>query len=540
MQRPNPITFLALCWVAIMPASAHSADDLRVMSFNIRFATASDGQNAWPNRKEFLLETIQAFAPDLLGTQETLAIQRDFLKQALSDFEVIAAGRDDGAEKGEMMALFFRKARFEKLDGGHFWLSETPDVVGSKSWDSSLPRMVTWVKLKDRQSPSALPIAYFNTHFDHRGHQARLESSRLIRRKIAELAPGCRVIVTGDFNTGEGTAPHDAMFVTEEGNRPVLFDTFRKAHPARSNSEGTFNGFDPGAIDGARIDWIGCSPDFEIRSAAIDRTARDGRTPSDHFPVTAVLAYASSAVSNPANDGRTLRVLSYNIHHGRGMDDKVDLERIAKVIRDARPDLVALQEVDRGTTRTGKVDQAAELARLTGLHGSFGKAIDYAGGDYGQAILSRFPIGETKIHWLPGEPDRERRIAFETRVDFEGRKLRFVTTHLHHANDGFRQRQAEKINEIYGDDSTLTILAGDLNAYPDSEPLKILKKFWTVANEAPGLVSFPADKPNRLIDYVIFKPAKGIEVTEQQVIEEPIASDHRPVIVELGINSSDR
>lgn len=533
MKLPNTLTFLALCWIAIMPAFAHSADDIRVMSFNIRFATASDGKNAWPNRKEFLLETIQAFAPDLLGTQETLAIQRDFLKQALTDFESLAAGRDDGAEKGEMMALFFRKSRFEKLGGGHFWLSETPDVVGSKSWDSSLPRMVTWVKLKDRQNPSAPPIAFFNTHFDHRGQQARLESSRLIRRKIAELAQACRVIVTGDFNTGEATAPYDALFATDNDNRPVLIDTFRKAHPGKTDAEGTFNGFEPGATNGARIDWIGCSPYFEVRSAAIDRTTRDGRTPSDHFPVTSVLAAGAATASKTESGFRTLRILSYNIHHGRGMDDKVDLERIAKVIRESKPDLVALQEVDRGTTRTSKVDQTAELARLTGLHGTFGKAIDYAGGDYGQAILSRFPIGETKIHWLPGEPDRERRIAFETLVDFEGRKLRFITTHLHHANDSFRQRQAEKINEIYGEDATLTILAGDLNAYPESEPLKILKKLWTVANDAAGLVSFPAEKPNRLIDYVIFKPSKGIEVTAQRVIDEPMASDHRPVIVEL-------
>ncbi len=533
MKRPYKLALFALAWIAIMPSFARSADDIRVMSFNIRFATDSDGDNAWPKRKEFLLDTIQAFAPDLLGTQETLASQRDFLKEALTDFEVLAAGRDDGADQGEMMALFFRKSRFEKLSGGHFWLSESPDIVGSKSWDSSLPRMVTWVKLRDRQSPADLPIAYFNTHFDHRGLQARLESSRLIRRKIAELAQGCRVIVTGDFNTAEATAPYDALFAPDGENRPVLFDTFRKAHPARTDSEGTFNGFDPNVTKGARIDWIGCSPNFEVRGAAIDRTSRNGRTPSDHFPVTAVLAYGAASASKGDSSVRTLRVLSYNIHHGRGMDDKVDLQRIAKVIRDARPDLVALQEVDRGTTRTAKADQTAELARLTGLHGSFGKAIDYAGGDYGQAILSRFPIGETKIHWLPGEPDRERRIAFEAVTEVDGRKIRFVTTHLHHANDTFRQRQAEKINEIYGEDATLTILAGDLNAYPESEPLKILKKFWTVANDAPGLVSFPAEKPNRLIDYVILKPAKGIEMTERRVIDEPMASDHRPVIVEL-------
>lgn len=518
-----------------MTAISSANDDIRVMSFNIRFATANDGENSWPNRKDLLVETIRAFDPDLLGTQETLAVQRDFLKSSLKDHEVLAAGRDDGAEKGEMMALFYRKTRFEKLAGGHFWLSETPDTVGSKSWDSSLPRMVTWVKLKDLKNPDHPPLAFFNTHFDHRGKQARLESAKTIRRKIAELASGCRVIVTGDFNTGESSPPYDALFAPGTDGKPALIDTFRANNPTRTDTEGTFSGFRPDATKGARIDWIGCSPDFEIRKADIDRTDRNGRTPSDHFPVIAVLASGTATASKTEQKTVTLRILSYNIHHGRGMDDKVDLERIAKVIREARPDLVALQEVDRGTTRTSKVDQTAELAKLTGLHGMFGKAIDYAGGDYGQAVLSRFPIGETKIHWLPGEPDRERRIAFEAKIEIEGRPVRFVTTHLHHANDTFRQQQAAKINEIYGEDSTLTILAGDLNAFPESEPLKILKKLWMVGNDAPGLVSFPAEKPNRLIDYVIVKPSKGIEVTEQRVIDEPMASDHRPVIMELKV-----
>jgi len=525
------MTILALPLIAAMTISSPASDDIRVMSFNVRYATANDGLNAWPARRDFLVRTIQAFAPDLLGTQETLAMQRDYLKQALDGYEVQAAGRDDGAEKGEMMALYFRKDRFEKLGGGHFWLSETPDVVGSKSWDSSLPRMVTWVKLKDLKNPGTQPIVFLNTHFDHRGKQARRESAKLIRRKIQELAAGCRVILTGDFNSGEASPPYLATFEPAADGKTVLVDTFRAKNPGRTDNEGTYSGFAADAVRGERIDWIGCSPDFSVKEAGIDRTSLDGRTPSDHFPVTAVLA-AGPIASSTREPGK-LRILSYNIHHGRGTDDKVDLQRIARVIRDSRADLVALQEVDRGTSRTMKVDQTAELASLTGLHGTFGKAIDYAGGDYGQAILSRFPIGETKIHWLPGEPDRERRIAFEAMIDCDGRKIRFVTTHLHHASDEFRQRQAEKLNAIYADDSSVTILAGDLNAYPESQPLKILKTRWTIANTAEGLVSFPAGKPNRLIDFVIYQPAKGIAVTEQRVIDEAVASDHRPVIVEL-------
>jgi endonuclease/exonuclease/phosphatase family metal-dependent hydrolase len=272
--------FTLLALAAFLPASQ---SDVRVMSFNIRYGTADDGDNSWDRRKAFLIETIKAFDPDLLGTQETLAGQRDDLTAALKGYGMLAAGREDGRDAGEMMALFYRESRFEKLDGGHFWLSETPDTPGSKSWDSSLPRMVTWVKLRDRNAPDARPIAYFNTHFDHRGRRARLESAQLIRRKIAEIGKDCRIILTGDFNSVEGRPPYTALFA--EGLR----DTYRVIHPTREEGEGTFPDFRAGATAGPRIDWIGCSKDWDVKDAAIDHTSRDGRTPSDHYPVTAIL-----------------------------------------------------------------------------------------------------------------------------------------------------------------------------------------------------------------------------------------------------------
>ena len=262
---------------------------LRVMSFNIRYGTAWDGENRWDLRKEFLVETIEAFEPDLLGTQETEGFQRDYLAEKLPDYDCLGVGRNDGKESGEMMALYYKRARFEKLDGGHFWLSETPEEPGSKSWDSSLPRMVTWVRLRDREFAAAPPILFLNTHFDHRGQQARLESSRLIRRQIVRLAQGARVILTGDFNAAEDSEPYLALFGPDDGQPSPLVDTFRVIHPEHRPDEGTFSGFRAGATGGARIDWIAVSRDWKILQAEIDRTARDGRTPSDHFPVTAVL-----------------------------------------------------------------------------------------------------------------------------------------------------------------------------------------------------------------------------------------------------------
>jgi endonuclease/exonuclease/phosphatase family metal-dependent hydrolase len=281
----------ALLAIALVSAArADTPPAIRVMSFNIRYGTAADGENHWEKRKEFLAETIREFKPDLLGTQETLGFQRDYLAKQLEGYEVLGVGRDDGKERGEMMALYYRAKRFEKLAGGHFWLSEKPDEVGSKSWDSSLPRMASWVKLRDMLRP-AEPIFFVNTHFDHRGPEARLESAKLLRTKIKELGDRCAVIATGDFNAGEGSPPYRALFDNFGEPAAVVVDSFRRAHPERTDREGTMSGFKGGTTGGARIDWIGVSPSWQITAAEILRPERNGRTPSDHHPVMAVLAW---------------------------------------------------------------------------------------------------------------------------------------------------------------------------------------------------------------------------------------------------------
>jgi endonuclease/exonuclease/phosphatase family metal-dependent hydrolase len=263
---------------------------VRVMTFNVRYGTADDGINHWDRRKEFLVETIRAFDPDLLGTQEPLAFQRDYLAAALPGHAAWGAGREDGLEKGEMTLLFYRRDRFEKLAGGFFWLSDTPEQPGSRSWDSALPRMVAWVRLRDLAAPDLPPILFLNTHFDHKGVEARRQSARLLRKRIEELGEGCRVVLTGDFNEGEGSAPYRDLFGALDGAASPVLDAFREAHPRRTGEEGTFSGFRADATQGGRIDWIGASRDWMILDAAIDRAQREGRTPSDHFPVRARLA----------------------------------------------------------------------------------------------------------------------------------------------------------------------------------------------------------------------------------------------------------
>lgn len=282
------VLLAAVLFATAAVAADPPADQVKVMSYNIRFGTAKDGENHWDKRKEFLVNTVKAFDPDLLGTQETLDFQRDYLKEQLKGYETFAAGRDDGKEKGEMAAVFWRAERFEKTDGGHFWLSKTPDEAGSKGWDAALPRIVTWVKLTDKKAKGK-PVMWVNTHLDHMGRQARLESAKLIRERIGKLSDGCSVLVTGDFNSGEGSEPYKALFDAKDKNESPVVDSYRVAVPKRADDEGTSTPFVGGANKGARIDWIGVSRDWAVRAAAIDRTEKDGRTPSDHFAVTATL-----------------------------------------------------------------------------------------------------------------------------------------------------------------------------------------------------------------------------------------------------------
>lgn len=292
MKFLRSVFLAAVCAVSVVPiltaAEPASAGDIKVMSYNLRYGTAKDGENHWDKRKDFMAETIKTADPDLLGTQETLNFQRDFVAQTLPTHEVMAIGREDGTDKGEMTAIYWRKDRFEKLDGGHFWLSETPEKVGSMGWDTSLPRMATWVRLKDKVKEGK-PILWVNTHFDHRGKVARIESSKLIRNKLLALGKDCSLILTGDFNSAEGSEAYQAMFGMRENEPSPIVDTYRVAHPQREETEGTTTPFLSAPNKAARIDWIGVSRDWTVIAAAIDRPDREGRTPSDHFPVQATV-----------------------------------------------------------------------------------------------------------------------------------------------------------------------------------------------------------------------------------------------------------
>lgn len=236
---------------------------------------------------------------------------------------------------------------------------------------------------------------------------------------------------------------------------------------------------------------------------------------------------AAEANAQPDEASLTLRVLTFNIKHGATMRGDFDLDRIAGVIRGADPDLVALQEVDVRTRRARDKDIAAELAGRTGLYMAFGKAMPYDGGDYGVAILSRFAFESTRRAPLPNVGSHEPRVALAGEVMLPGDiPLLFISTHLEFSSPGARVAQADHLNALFGGANALAILAGDLNATPESETLARLKTQWTLACGDSPAPTFPAQEPRIKIDYILYRPADEWTVRETRVIHDDIASDH--------------
>lgn len=284
-----------IAWLALGLASYVCSQELKAsparssikaMSFNIRLGVAKDGANHWNKRKDFVVKAIRNYDADFIGTQETWDFQAKYLAENLDGYTYVGRSRQND-NRGEECGILFKTSRFDKLIEGHFWLSETPDKPGSKSWDSSLPRMATWLKLWDRTNERSLYV--LNTHFDHRGKVARAEGAALIRKFIESLPKDSQVIVTGDFNAAEASKPYNALFADAPNKSPVV-DTFRVMNPKMEGNEGTFNGF-KGQSSGARIDWIAATRSLKITSAAIDRTSFENRYPSDHYPVVAELEF---------------------------------------------------------------------------------------------------------------------------------------------------------------------------------------------------------------------------------------------------------
>lgn len=255
--------------------------ELKVMSFNIRYGTANDAENSWDLRKEFVFEVIRENNPDILGLQEALDFQIQEIIENIPGYGFIGLGRDDGKSKGEFSAILFAKDRFIIDTSETFWFSDQPRVPGSITWGGSLPRICTWGLLFDKFANKSLYV--YNIHWDHQSQISREKSSELLLKKIGLNDKNIPLVLTGDFNCGYSNPGITKLL--DAG----LTDTYRMLNPA-AQDEGTFNGF-KGDKTGEKIDFIFIRGSLEIIRAAIDHSNRNGKYPSDHFPVTATLKY---------------------------------------------------------------------------------------------------------------------------------------------------------------------------------------------------------------------------------------------------------
>ncbi len=282
----KPIVSLAVLFsIASVAVGQEDQSSVNVMSFNIRFDNPADGPDAWPHRKDWVAEIIREHA-DIVGMQEVKKNQLDDLKERLPNYEFYGVGRDDGNEAGEYVPLAWKQDRFEAVEKGVFWLSETPDEP-SNGWDANLNRISTWARLKDKQS--AKQVLVLNTHFDHQGEQARRESAKLMREWVAKHAKDDAVIVTGDFNTTAKSVPYKNL--TADSGATTLRDS-RMLAKTPEGPESTWNGFKE-IVPGRRIDFIFTTAPVEVRDYRTLDETREGRFSSDHLPIVATLNIGS-------------------------------------------------------------------------------------------------------------------------------------------------------------------------------------------------------------------------------------------------------
>lgn len=281
------LLFALLAALLALPAAAKEhADRYSVMTYNIRLDLASDGDNAWPHRRSALTGLVAYYAPDLVGMQEVLLHQKQDVEVDLPDYRFVGVARDDGKEKGEYSPLGFRRTRFALVTSGTFWLSPTP-AVPDKGWDAAYPRIASWARLKDKASHHGLLVV--NTHFDHVGTTARLESARQIRRWIGDnRKAGETVVLIGDFNSPADSPAHEAIVSETPGLIP-LHDTLAISRTPHFGPPGTFTAFNIEQVEASPIDHIFVSDGVAVLRHATLTQQTGGRLPSDHYPVLADL-----------------------------------------------------------------------------------------------------------------------------------------------------------------------------------------------------------------------------------------------------------
>ncbi len=289
MKKSHRLVAVLLLLIISTASSAQKA-----MTYNIRYANPTDGDDVWETRRDGLAALIASSTPDVLGLQEVLVSQLEFLKIRLKGYTVIGVGRDDGASQGEFSPLFISNKRFSVLHQGWFWLSEIPELPG-KGWDATCNRICTWAVIKEKNTKRSMLV--LNTHLDHEGNIARKNSidqllmfinnqtNQLLNESKAEEIVSIPVILMGDFNL----TPDDALYTQLKNSQLIVRDGLTDAYlttasPATGPSN-TFNGFKIDAEPDKRIDYV-WSSGLEVKSyRTLDERLPNGRWPSDHLPV---------------------------------------------------------------------------------------------------------------------------------------------------------------------------------------------------------------------------------------------------------------
>jgi endonuclease/exonuclease/phosphatase family metal-dependent hydrolase len=271
------ILFTVLLMTSLLSASAQT---ISVMTYNIRLDTKSDGVNHWPLRTTKVYDLIKKYDPDIFGVQEALSNQMEDLLKNLPEYAFVGVGRDDGKTKGEYSAIFYKKGKFRIHKQNTFWLSETPEVPGSKSWDAAITRVATWAQLEELKSKRK--FLFVNTHFDHIGQVAREKSAELIKVKVSELKKKLPVIITGDFNS----EPMDPPYLTMTNGKILVVKDSRPA----TSTQGTFCSFGVNTMPCKTIDYIFHSVEWTATEYQVVQDNDGAYYPSDHLPVIVKLA----------------------------------------------------------------------------------------------------------------------------------------------------------------------------------------------------------------------------------------------------------
>ena len=263
--------------VLAVQVSLFSAETLKVMSYNLRFASTNK-PNAWPDRRPIMVECLKQANPDIIGTQEGVYHQLKELESSLTGYRWLGTGREGGS-RGEFMAIYYKAERFEPMEYDHFWLSDTPEVIGSSTWGNSVKRMVTWVRFKDKSTDKEFYLV--NTHFDHQVQLAREKAAGLLLARVKKLKADLPLIITGDFNAKGGANKAYEILTAENW----LTDTWNSAKEKRGELVATFNNFQKKIPGDNRIDWILTRNVDAPEWIEIVTCEKDGQYPSDHFPV---------------------------------------------------------------------------------------------------------------------------------------------------------------------------------------------------------------------------------------------------------------